>query len=72
MAEYGKMGSKEELRKSGYDLPDSHFITPAPDGSGEMSAEERKQLDEMKENEVSPPVDNKAVIPQKPARKRAK
>ena len=70
MAEYGKMGSREELAKSGYILPDSHFVTPAPDGSGEMSEAERAELDAMKKEDAgSPTVDNKAVIP---ARKSAR
>lgn len=72
MAEYGKMGSKEELAKSGYILPDSHFVTPAPDGSGEASADEKAQLDAMKaesKDETAPVIENKVVTPQKAPRK---
>lgn len=57
-AQYGVTGSKEELAKSGYRLPDSFFVEAKPDGSGEPSAEEKAQLKSMKG-----PTENKAVVP---------
>lgn len=75
MAEYGKMGSQKELRESGYILPDSHFITPSPDGSGEASADEKAQLDAMKsekEESGAPEIDNKAVLPTRATKKAAR
>lgn len=75
MAEYGKMGSQEELRKSGYILPDSHFVTPAPDGSGETSKAEQAELDAMKaekEESGAPEIDNKAVLPTRATKKSAR